>query len=344
MSVFDGYAQREDQGRNGVQTSSEPTYSPPDQPAIIMTTSPRAPLATETTDTKGSAAERRYGGLSADERNRQRRQKFVDASIQVFGTLGLRKATIRDICNEARIAERYFSEQFSSAADAYEAVFKLLSEQALVTTGMAIASAPMNTHDMSVAGLTAFMTFVKEDPRRAQILLIDASSYWRNVTIRTNPELNKHAFAMKRFSDVLYPDLPDHIRLEIIGSALIGSTLQACLNWVQSGSKQSVESVVKHLMFVWDGMDQWFRAEIAASKQAAAAAQQAAMPAQAPAPLAGTGKKATTKDTAAAKPPAAKKTPAKPATKKAAPASEKAAAKKAPATKKAIGTKAGKKA
>ena len=224
-------------------------------------------------ESKPGQLSRRYGGMSAEERSLQRRQKLLEASLEVFGTLGLRKATMRDICNEARIAERYFSEHFASAAEAYEAVFKQISEQALVTTGVAMTSCPFNTHDMAIAGLTAFFQFVKEDPRRAQIMLIDASSYWRHVTIRTNKELNRHANAMKHFSSMLYPDLPKKIELEIVGGALIGLSIQSCLNWVQSGFKQPVDVVVHHLMFAWDGLDRWFKNEIAAAHAAKAEAQ-----------------------------------------------------------------------
>lgn len=219
-------------------------------------------------DKSGAGNERRYGGLSANERSQQRRDKLLEASIQVFGTLGLRKATMRDICNEARIAERYFSEHFASASEAYEAAFKQISEQAVAATGSAMVAAPLTTHDMAVAGLTAFFRFVKEDPRRAQILLVDASSYWRHVTVKTNPELNRHAMLMKRFSELIYPGLPTTIRLEIVGSALIGASLQSCLTWVQSGFKLPVDTVVDHLMFAWDGLDTWLRAQIEASKNA----------------------------------------------------------------------------
>ncbi|MFT3857485.1 MAG: TetR/AcrR family transcriptional regulator [Aquabacterium sp.] len=217
-------------------------------------------------------SERRYGGMSAQERSQQRREKLLEAAIQVFGTLGLRKATMRDICNEARIAERYFSEHFATASDAYEAAFKQISEQAVAATGAAMVAAPLTTHDMAIAGLTAFFRFVKEDPRRAQILLIDASSYWRHVTVKTNPELNRHALLMKRFAELIYPGLPENIRLDIIGAALIGASLQPCLTWVQSGFKQPIENVVSHLMFVWDGLDQWLRSQIEAEKSAKAAA------------------------------------------------------------------------
>jgi AcrR family transcriptional regulator len=230
----------------------------------------RTTASSSSDDNKSSAvAERRYGGLSAQERNEQRRQKLLEASIQVFGTLGLRKATMRDICNEARIAERYFSEHFASASDAYEAAFKHISEQATTVTGAAMVAAPLNTHDMAIAGLTAFFRFVKEDPRRAQILLIDASSYWRHITIKTNPELNRHALLMKRFAELIYPGLPGSIKLEIIGAALIGASLQSCITWVQSGFKYPIETVVAHLIFAWDGLDSWLKSQIEADKAAA---------------------------------------------------------------------------
>ena len=235
--------------------------------------------STEQPEAKVGQFSRRYGGMSSEERSQQRREKLLEASIEVFGTLGLRKATMRDICNQARIAERYFSEHFASAADAYEAAFKQISEQALVTTGVALTTAPLNTHDMAIAGLTAFFRFVQEDPRRAQILLVDASSYWRHVTIRTNKELTRHSYALKHFSEMIYPDLPKEIELEIIGGALIGLSLQSCLNWVQSGFKQPIEVVVKHLMFAWDGLDRWFKDEIEAAKVAAKAAPAAKAPA-----------------------------------------------------------------
>ncbi|MGC4059784.1 MAG: TetR/AcrR family transcriptional regulator [Aquabacterium sp.] len=227
-----------------------------------------SPIASPDPAQTKTSANRRYGGLSAEERSRQRRDKLLEASIEVFGTLGLRKATMRDICNEARIAERYFSEHFSSASDAYEAAFKQISEQALMVTGVAMAAAPLNTRALSVAGLTAFFSYVKEDPRRAQILLVDASSYWRHVTIKTNPELTRHASAMSHFSRVLYPDLPKSIELELLGGALIGLVLQSCLTWVQNGFKQPVDVAVQHLLFAWDGLDAWFKAEIEKAKLA----------------------------------------------------------------------------
>ncbi len=229
-------------------------------------TSPQDELASPASPPVAPA--RRYGGLSAQERRDLRRRKLLDAAVHVFGTLGLRRATIRDICNEARITERYFSEHFASISDAYEAAFKLISEQALLATGRAMLHARLDTLELARAGLQAFLGFVQEDPRRAQILLVDASSYWRNVTSKNNNELKRHAQAMRFFCKRIYPELPGHIDLEVIGASLVGASLQACLTWVQSEFKQPAELIVSHLMYAWEGLDRWFRAEIAAHHMA----------------------------------------------------------------------------
>jgi AcrR family transcriptional regulator len=219
--------------------------------------------AVESAKAKAGSGERRYGGLSAQERSQQRRQKLLEAAIQAFGTLGLAKTTIRDICNEAGLAERYFSDHFERAPDAYAAVFKLLSKQALVAVGVGISGAPLNTIEMARAGLTAFLQFVKEDPRRARILLIDSASYWGNVTIRSNSTLSQQAQNMKHFSQLIYPGLPADMALEIVAASLLGSAIQSCLNWVQNDFKQPIEQVVQAQMFVWEGLDRWLSAESA---------------------------------------------------------------------------------
>jgi AcrR family transcriptional regulator len=208
-----------------------------------------------------AASERRYGGLSAQERSQQRHDKLLQAAIQVFGTLGLRKTTMRDICNEARIAERYFAEHFSCATQAYEAAYRQISEQAAAATGAAVSASALNTRDMARAGLLAFLRFIKDDPRRAQIMLVDGTSYWRYSSSSTNPELNRQALMMKRFGELLYPNLPDNLALDIVGAALIGASLRACVIWVQSGFNHPVEVVVDNLMFMWDGLDNWLKSQ-----------------------------------------------------------------------------------
>jgi AcrR family transcriptional regulator len=183
---------------------------------------------------------------------------------------------MRDICGEARLANRYFYEHFASTAEAYEAVFEHVSEHAATAISRAMMAAKVNSRDLVISGLTAFFYFVKEDPRRAQILLVDASSHWRHMTIKNDTALHSHALLMLSFSKLIYPHMPKSIRLEVIGSALIGATLHTCLTWAKTDFKLPVDTMIQHLMFVWDALDNWVRGQIKAARHAEVACEPSA--------------------------------------------------------------------
>jgi len=155
------------------------------------------------THSDAPVSSRRYAGASAAERQVQRRERLVDAAFDVFGREGYRAATMRLICAQARLTDRYFYENFATIDDVFMAVHKRLSVEVASRIMAQALVQPDDPVAQTRAGLRAFFEYIKEDPRRAQILLIDASSYWRHITIKTNPELTKHAGAMRHFSMVV---------------------------------------------------------------------------------------------------------------------------------------------
>src|SRR5690606_9237384 len=68
---------------------------------------------------------RRFRGVAADERRRQRRQQLLDAGLKCFGTVGFRAAGVRDICAEAQLTERYFYESFKNREALFLAVYEM---------------------------------------------------------------------------------------------------------------------------------------------------------------------------------------------------------------------------
>ncbi len=60
---------------------------------------------------------RQYGGIDADQRRKERREKFLAAGLEAFGTLGYAKATIKGICQLAGLTEPYFYESFENKED-----------------------------------------------------------------------------------------------------------------------------------------------------------------------------------------------------------------------------------
>ena len=64
--------------------------------------------ALESVPEKKVVKERQFKGMSLTERKQARREKLIEAGIEAYGTHGFFSVTVKDICNEAKLTERYF--------------------------------------------------------------------------------------------------------------------------------------------------------------------------------------------------------------------------------------------
>ena len=78
---------------------------------------------------RAEPAPRRYGGSSAQERLAQRRERLLEAALDVFGRNGYANSTMRLICANARMTDRYFYECFGSLDDIFRAIHERLSQE-----------------------------------------------------------------------------------------------------------------------------------------------------------------------------------------------------------------------
>ena len=73
--------------------------------------------------------ERQFKGLSLSERKQARREKLIEAGIEAYGTHGFFSVTVKDICLEAKLTERYFYESFKKSEQLFQTIFlKLIDE------------------------------------------------------------------------------------------------------------------------------------------------------------------------------------------------------------------------
>ena len=72
------------------------------------------------------SSERPYGGRDHDARVSERRERFIRAGVRVIGAAGYRAATVRALCAEAGLSNRYFYESFDSTEALLMAVYRQL--------------------------------------------------------------------------------------------------------------------------------------------------------------------------------------------------------------------------
>ncbi|TCB49168.1 TetR/AcrR family transcriptional regulator [Acinetobacter sp. ANC 4779] len=197
--------------------------------------------------------ERQFKGLSLTERKQLRREKLIEAGIEAYGTHGFFAVTVKDICNEAKLTERYFYESFKKSDELFQTIFLKLIDQLQHNVMQAIMQASTDPRKMIESGLTALLTTLKENPRMARIIYIDAmlvQELHNQATIHeTMLRFDRmiHAFVM-----LMMPHIDRSEReISLVATGLNGYVTQIAIRWVVSGFKQSMQEVLSACSIVF---------------------------------------------------------------------------------------------
>lgn len=129
---------------------------------------------------------RMYSGIPLEERTRLRRRRLVDAGIEVFGRQGFARATMRDM---------------------------------MAAVSSAIMQAPLSEKTLLQAGLSAFLRFIRDDPRRVQIILIDGVWREQSKLREGQSELLAYQQVIETLTQGLHPRLGTEIDLKLAAVA-----------------------------------------------------------------------------------------------------------------------------
>lgn len=119
-------------------------------------------------------ARRRWRGIEPDKRQDARRQRFLDAALELTGTGGVSAVSVRSACTTAGLTSRYFYESFTDLDALLVALYDDLATEVVDLASSAVLDRPGDLRDRLQAGLRAGADFFRQDPRRLRFLLQDA--------------------------------------------------------------------------------------------------------------------------------------------------------------------------
>ncbi|MDP2228383.1 MAG: TetR/AcrR family transcriptional regulator [Moraxellaceae bacterium] len=192
-------------------------------------------------------ARRRYRGASAEERQQERRQRLIEAGITVFGEQGYHGATVRGLCAEAGLTERYFYESFANSEDllcaVYEQVIAVQHERVL----SAFITAPRNPDAMIEAGLNALFTLARERPATARIQFVEVLGVSPRVDQLYRQTVERFATLMRELYISQLPTSggrPSDIDRDTLTVGLVGAVVGIAARWLLMGFAQPQAEVV----------------------------------------------------------------------------------------------------
>ncbi len=190
-----------------------------------------------------------YGGRSEAERRADRRTRLLEAGLELFGTEGWSGTSIERLCLAAGVATRSFYEEYSSREQLLLAVYDEVLADAAQAVLHAVALAEGDLHTRTLAGVSAYVGRLTEDPRRAQVV---------NREIRAAvglPEVAAHRRAtMTRFTELVALEVrirrgPDqHAERRTLALALTGAVNEVLSDWVSTPPpRPATEPIVREL-------------------------------------------------------------------------------------------------
>jgi AcrR family transcriptional regulator len=204
-----------------------------------------------------SALPRRYGGATVEERAQQRRERLLDAAFEVFGRQGYRETTLRQICAQARMTDRYFYDHFTSLDDIFIHVRQRLSVE-LMERLMQVLLRPQTDPVLMIRqALRSFFEYIQEDPRRARVLLLDAINFSVISTDVARSRLSWYASLIEGRLRARYPNLPPHLDFQLVAGGFLGQVTYVANVWALQKFDTPVEHLVDHASYAWMGLHHW---------------------------------------------------------------------------------------
>lgn len=201
-------------------------------------------------------AGRHYGGEAPEDRVARRRRQFMDAGLKLFGTGGYRSATVRALCREAQLTDRYFYESFASTEALFTAVYRREIDD-MKSRLLASVGAPRPDADLPAVferALDAFFT-AAENP-------LVARTVWVEI-MGVNERLDQLYFqTLAEFGDMLltlFRQFFPHWQVSpaqqrIIAVAMVGAVSQSVTSWLLSGFKDSRSDMVAANALLLNGL------------------------------------------------------------------------------------------
>ena len=187
-----------------------------------------------------------YGGVPASERRADRRERLLDAGLDVLGTDGWQATTVRGSAQRAKLNPRYFYESFSGLDELLVAVFDRISAEALAAVVRAVEENPGDQEATARAAIGGFVALMTDDPAQGP------GRSGRGDGLRgADAPPPRHPATGRRGGGRLRARTTqgrkaDEQTIQLTAQMLVGGLIEALIAWFEGRLEVSRERLVEH--------------------------------------------------------------------------------------------------
>lgn len=198
---------------------------------------------------------RSYRGATADERRDERKRKLIEAGIKVIGRDGYASTTVRAVCAEAGLTERYFYEAIGDREQLLGEVYgHLVTKLRAQIAETVMTAGDLNAAALARLGLTGYFAAMRDNPDAARILLFEVLGVSPEVTRLSQRAIADFAMLIRMTARRL-PQLPVPEQQEdLITAGLVGSVVFIAMTWFLEGYQRDLDDVVGSAMTIFNAV------------------------------------------------------------------------------------------
>ncbi len=170
----------------------------------------------------------------------------MEAGLELFGTLGYARTSVRAVSAAASLNSRYFYESFGSREDLLYAVYQRIVTDIFTRAAEATAR-ETNLEDQARAGLLAAWMAVTEDRRKARVVAIEVVGVSERLE-RLRQETRQALAQLTADNAMRLAGQGIKLRLDPVLTArfLMGGVVEVLHEWINGDLDAPAEEVVEH--------------------------------------------------------------------------------------------------
>ncbi|AHH96575.1 TetR/AcrR family transcriptional regulator [Kutzneria viridogrisea] len=192
---------------------------------------------------------RDYAGQSAEQRRADRRERLMQAGLELFGTEGYPATSIEKLCARASVSTRNFYQEFPGREDLLLALHSRITGQAFEAASSALAELDDRSLAERIRGtVRAYISTTSSDPRWARIAYVEV--------VGVSPAVEQHRMGWRSKASELVTAVaaravergearPRDFSLTAV--AFIGAVNELVHEWSLGGRKVPIEDVCAEL-------------------------------------------------------------------------------------------------
>lgn len=194
---------------------------------------------------------RPYRGVSAADRVTERRERLLEAGLDLLGERGIAGVTMSGTCRRARLTDRYFYESFRNRDELLLAMLARSVQTINERIVLALDRAGPSPHERLRAALDTGLQVFLDDPRQARAFL-EASA---------DPSLREPmTAALGAYARAVAHELgggrrrseQDAVRFELAATILVSGIARVAEAWLQGAIAMSREEVIEECTHLYE--------------------------------------------------------------------------------------------